>query len=127
MDGYPKIAGLMSRHHELAIFRRFDELNYRNILYLQAELVQLEDELREIATQDQESPSRTLYARDWSSLAQSESEGDGRLQWQKVLLIREKLEKYSKLVLRCLCHLLYVIRSSISLLSSSMTSLIRQK
>jgi hypothetical protein len=43
--GYPKIARLMGENPDLAIFRSFRELNARNLLYYQAELVHLEDQL----------------------------------------------------------------------------------
>jgi hypothetical protein len=46
MDGYAKVALLMSRHNEYGIVRRFGELNFKNLLYLQAELVELEAQLQ---------------------------------------------------------------------------------
>jgi hypothetical protein len=64
MSGYEKLAGLMTKHSEVATFQRFDFLNTLNILYLQAELVHLEQELRGSMREDLESgnnsPSQTL-------------------------------------------------------------------
>lgn len=54
MGGYEKVAGLMTKHAEVATFQRFDFLNTLNILYLQAELVHLEQELRESMREDLE-------------------------------------------------------------------------
>jgi hypothetical protein len=94
MEGYEKIAGLMARHHDLAILRRFNTLNMKDLLYRQAELVHLESELYCIAEGDQGIPDRTFYARDWCSLAESEDD-DKKRQWLKMLQIQEKLKAYS--------------------------------
>ncbi|KAH8654990.1 hypothetical protein BGZ60DRAFT_532623 [Tricladium varicosporioides] len=55
MAGYGKIADLMAKHAGIASFQRFDFLNTLNILFLQAELVHLEEELRESMREDLES------------------------------------------------------------------------
>jgi len=55
MSGYEKLAGLMTKHSEVATFQRFDFLNTLNILYLQAELIHLEQELRDSMREDLES------------------------------------------------------------------------
>ena len=60
MSGYEKVAGLMTKHSEVATFQRFDFLNTLNILYLQAELVHLERELKHSMRQDLESDNRSL-------------------------------------------------------------------
>lgn len=54
MNGYEKLAGLMTKHAEVATFQRFDFLNTLNLLYLQAELVHLEIELKESMKDDLE-------------------------------------------------------------------------
>jgi hypothetical protein len=95
MEGHAKVAELMSRHHELAIVRRFGKLNMQNLLYLQAELVHLEAEYRKLAEEDQEHPDRLDHARDWFSLSQSENKENSE-QWHKMLEIREKLKEYSE-------------------------------
>ncbi|RDL38895.1 uncharacterized protein BP5553_03235 [Venustampulla echinocandica] len=55
-NGYEKLARLMSKHGEVAAFQRFDYLNNLNILYLQAELVHLEEELQESMKADLKAP-----------------------------------------------------------------------
>jgi hypothetical protein len=55
MSGYEKLAGLMTKHSEVATFQRFDFLNTLNILYLQAELVHLEKDLKDSMREDLES------------------------------------------------------------------------
>jgi hypothetical protein len=55
VTGYEKLAGFMAKHAEIATFQRFDFLNTLNILYLQAELVHMEGELRDSMKADLES------------------------------------------------------------------------
>ena len=102
MEGYAKLASIMGSHPEVAILRRFGALNAQNLLYLQAELVALEDDLRAIAAEDIASDDldRAAYSRDWYTLSNSENptagnEDAGR-QWQIILSIREKLKEYSR-------------------------------
>jgi len=94
MEGYSKIASLMSHHDELAIFRRFGTLNLQNLLYLQAELTHLEEDLRKIVANDQAHPGRQFHTKYWYSLAHSENDEE-KEQWDKVLQIRETLKEYS--------------------------------
>jgi hypothetical protein len=94
MEGYAKVAQLMSTHPEFAIFRRFRALNVQNLLYMQAEITHLEAELRNKADEDIQSGNKQDHAHDWWSLAQDQ-ETDDAGQWETVLEIREKLEKYS--------------------------------
>ena len=76
MTGYQKLADIMTKHAQVATFQRFDFLNTLNILYLQAELVRLEHDLRENVRDDIESgnypPSE--YPDDGESLNEAESE-----------------------------------------------------
>ena len=103
MEGYAKLASLMGPHPEVAILRRFGALNAQNLLYLQAELVALEDDLRTIAAEDSASdnPDLAIHSRDWYTLSKLKSgtadgEDAGR-QWATILSIREKLKEYSSL------------------------------
>lgn len=97
--GYDQVAQFMSAHDEFAILRRFRALNMKNLLYLQAEILHLEEDLSELATRDTESPGRRYHGRDWWSLANGQDEGD-REQWAKVLHLREKLATYNDAVLK---------------------------
>ncbi|KAE8447378.1 hypothetical protein EG329_010792 [Mollisiaceae sp. DMI_Dod_QoI] len=82
MDGYAKISHLMSNHHELAIFRRFDRLAIQNLLYLQAKLTYLENDLQTQVTLDKDDPCHRNYSKDWWSLAKSQHDHEKR-QWKK--------------------------------------------
>jgi len=98
MGGYPELSALMGSHPEIAIFRRFATLGSQNLLYLQAELVHLEQELQDIVKEDDESadPVRQSYKDSWSTLEGSLRLGGDSLQWAKWLEVREKLDKYGR-------------------------------
>ena len=98
MQGYARLASLMGAHPDVAIVRRFATLNTLNLLYLQAEIVALESDLRKYTTADERSsdPNRAIHSRDWYTLSQSSNHGgDAGMQWQTVIQIREKLNEYS--------------------------------
>ena len=96
VKGYPKLAERMGLIPEMAAFRKFATLNAQNLLYLQAELTELEKELREKEDQDSQrsEDNRCLYSRDWYWLGRSAREDDEQL--RIFLRIRETLKEYSK-------------------------------
>lgn len=96
MDGYAKVAELMARYDELGIFRGFKSLNFQMLLYLQAEIIHLEEELAVRVQKDKACPARQAHAIDWWSLSHGEDDG-ARKQWGTVLEIQAKLENYSKI------------------------------
>jgi hypothetical protein len=112
MASYTSLAALMARYPEAMILRKYADLNAKNLLYYQAELANLEQELQEIEDEDRKSNTlpRYQFDRRWSILAQAqstdvESQGgradvancsrDG-LQWQVFLKLRRVLFEYSK-------------------------------
>jgi hypothetical protein len=96
VEGYPKLACYMGTYHEAAIFRRFGSLNSQNLLYLQAELVHLERELRRLESLDSiaQRGSDSVYATDWYWLDNSGLR-ENCPQLKVVLAIRSKLKEYS--------------------------------
>ena len=94
--GYCHLATLMSRSPETAIFRGFKMLNAQNLLYLQAELTELELELKALRERDRSMthPNCQRYHKNWYLLSRSKRDGDGE-QWAKALEIRTKLQEYS--------------------------------
>ena len=101
--GYPKLATKIEILPEAAIYRRFGALNAQNLLYYQAELTYLEQDLRaqqRLDHDDLKGHGRS-YATNWIWLKNSKAEGNGR-QLDLVLEIREKLAKYSEsTLLKC--------------------------
>jgi hypothetical protein len=94
--GYPKLAAKMELQPELAIYRRFGALNAHNLLYYQAELVDLEQQLKKQQVQDDNNPhgKKNMYGRTWYRLQDSEEDGDTE-QLDLVLKIRKLLHEYS--------------------------------
>ncbi|GME28998.1 hypothetical protein BKCO1_4700067 [Neofusicoccum parvum] len=118
--GYPKLAEQMSFFPEKAIFRRFGFLNNLNILYLQAELMDIEDQLRTMQRADSKKigPER-YYAIDWDFLQRGDS-----AQLKLVLQAREKLDQYNTALLQQsrLLHLKFPARSDLSYLQRYLAS-----
>ncbi len=83
IGGYMHLAEHMGEHPNRAIFRRFGELNALNVLFLQAELVELEAELRQEATLDAKSEimSDQFRALDWLSLRDSNCKQWKKMRW----------------------------------------------
>ncbi|TVY84391.1 hypothetical protein LSUE1_G001840 [Lachnellula suecica] len=75
-EGYPQISQLMSKHKELAIVRRFGNLNMLNLLHMQAELMHLEEKYFQISETDKNNPTRAHRSRDWWSLTQLDCHDD---------------------------------------------------
>ena len=98
-EGYDRLASFMGYFPEAAIFRRFATLNAKNILYLQAELFWLEEELEKVAKDDAQctNGNRPVYSRDWYRLSHSEEHPDSNSkQWKIFMNIRKVLKEYSR-------------------------------
>jgi hypothetical protein len=95
--GYPKLAARTEVQPELAIYCRFGALNAQNVLYFQAELVDLEEKLRAQQIKDDSDPrgKKSSYAKTWFRLKDSAVDGDTE-QLNLVMKIRETLREYSK-------------------------------
>lgn len=100
-EGYRKLASLIGAHPRMGMYRRFGELNALNALYLQAELIELEDELKFQAVRDMKSDcdGAKTYSRDWFTLSRpivrQNEHSTCNPQWRTMLNIREKLREYS--------------------------------
>jgi hypothetical protein len=98
VQGYRKLAEYMGENPNFAIFRRFGQLNALNLLYLQAELAEMEQLLSAQAAADRASPSvytqnRALW---FKALSFEEKPPVGHCkQWRLMLRIREVLKEYS--------------------------------
>jgi hypothetical protein len=102
IPGYPRLAHEMGSMPEIAIFRRFSDLNCQSLLYYQAELTMLEEQLRKMEKQTSETSksaangaTKTIqenYATDWCCLGEDDPENP---QWKLVLRLRDVLKEYS--------------------------------
>jgi hypothetical protein len=83
----------MGQYPEAAILRRFNALNMLNLLSLQAELVHLQVQFRDIWDEDELStdPTEKQYSTRFQTLVNSEDS----LQYKMLCTIRTKLQEYS--------------------------------
>jgi hypothetical protein len=104
IPGYPRLAHEMGSMPEIALFRRFSDLNCQSLLYYQAELIMLEGQLREMEKQTSEASKSAVtgapktiqesYATDWYCLGEDDPDNP---QWKLVLRLRQVLKEYSQL------------------------------
>ncbi|KAL8959374.1 MAG: hypothetical protein Q9193_003752 [Seirophora villosa] len=98
LKGYPSFAEFIAADADAAIYRKYERLSSRNLLYLQSELHELEEQLQELDMEDVKSRQQDNHDADrrakiWSHYARAESEMAVRhrdLQSQ----IRSKLREY---------------------------------
>ncbi|KAI0184977.1 hypothetical protein EV127DRAFT_515707 [Xylaria flabelliformis] len=97
--GYTRLAEYMGQQPQLAIFRRFGTLTNANLLYLQAEITDLEHQLKFVQKQDSQSndDARQEYFRSWYRLSESANLDAGspeREQYELVMKLRELMAQY---------------------------------
>ncbi len=98
MEGYSKLATLVGDDRtdgHFLIFQKFESISAQNLLYLQAEIINLKENLDKIAEIDSEDPERQIFTQDWEALSSSPES----LQWRKWLELRRKLKEYCKRLL----------------------------
>ncbi|KAI1082206.1 hypothetical protein F5B20DRAFT_587883 [Whalleya microplaca] len=97
--GYPYLAKLWSKT-QLGIARKYNDLAILNILYLQAELCQLEEDLAQEQQIDRASSGDgRYYDWDWWLMPYSNMDKDKK-QWELVLKIRQTLHEYHHAILQ---------------------------
>ena len=100
MQGYEKLAALLSSSQGLQLFRQFGALQTKTLLYLQAEITILETELAAIMEQDQEEANagdekKLAFLDSWLALKHSDQNpAADNTQYRKVVEIQERLKKY---------------------------------
>ncbi|KAI4613525.1 uncharacterized protein J4E87_009826 [Alternaria ethzedia] len=98
--GIPRLAEYMARVPERAIFRTFRTLGVQNLLFMQAEIDYLEWKLHNVMTNFREGKGGITkeYATDWAWNTMEDSAKPQPKQYHFIMQIREKLEKYGKLI-----------------------------
>ena len=103
LHGFPSLAEFIAsdRDHTSLVFRRFDKLAARNLLYLQSELAVLETEQEAFDAQDSDilnDLETKECAMNWEKFkAEAENQGNERQRkrMELTLKIRKKLKEYS--------------------------------
>jgi len=91
MTGYGKFAQLIADFPSLTIYRKFGALSSKVLLYMQAELIHLENELKIIA---QEDPEKATFEVSWAALFGASDQNGDDLQRRKIIEIQEKINIY---------------------------------
>lgn len=97
-DDYRTFADFVASDSDLSIFRRFDCLNAKNLLYLQSELLSLEDQIDQLDEEDlaENTLDTMLTARCWEVLASRAKDSPREAERMKLIKdTRETLERYS--------------------------------
>ena len=113
INGYASLAAFMAsdRDRSTSIYRRFDRLSSRNLLYLQSELVELEAQQDVLDAQDAGNINAATEdigsARHWRTLVARSNEAANvreKEQLRLALEIRQKLKEYSRISLSVLSY-----------------------
>ncbi|MCJ1460132.1 hypothetical protein MMC28_010511 [Mycoblastus sanguinarius] len=101
VSGYPSLAAFIAsdRDKSTAIYRRFDRLSARNLLYLQSELVELEARQDELDAEDLRATTAEAKhgARNWQKLTERASEANNVREKERLRIVTEisrKLREY---------------------------------
>ena len=96
LEGYPTFAEFISKDKDAAIYRKFENLSARNLLYLQSELHDLERQLEEVDRGDAKNigdENAQRAARLWTHLA-NDSNAQARARRQLHAEIKVKIREY---------------------------------
>lgn len=97
LSGYDSLALLLGRYPELAVFRKFGKLSMKCLLYKQAEITYLENELDIFSRRNCADPEKHLLANSWHCFAQSAvPDEDVCYQREKVEEMQQKIQQYRK-------------------------------
>jgi hypothetical protein len=100
MVSYDELSTLIGKCPELAIVRRFGQLAAQVVLRMQAELLELEDDLRILGKFEMQHPELREHAKSWQKINEAIDAGGRSVRKEKVLEVEEKLGKYCKI---CAC------------------------
>jgi hypothetical protein len=97
MEGYNLLAGYIGTNTSLAVFRRFMILNARNLLCMEAEIINLDHGLRHIIGKDRQAKDgvRNLFEYEIRVLKGPHKTPSDGVQWQRTLELRRLLKEYS--------------------------------
>ena len=109
LEGYSELAEFIASDDDILLFRKFNVLGARNLLYLQAELQELEARLKRIDEEDMLEMTTTKDiserinidrgARDWDFMTREAQDENGRQakKMKIVLEIRRAMKEYRNL------------------------------
>jgi hypothetical protein len=97
LKAYEGLARFMGAYSGLAIFRRFEALNLRNLMFSQAGVADLEQAYEQVVAEEGSCPETAKLSQAWTTVAKNDRTGEGPLSVRYELLIRLRklLEQYS--------------------------------
>jgi hypothetical protein len=95
VHGYPSLAAIIASDSSAAIYRRFDRLSARTLLYMQSELSELESELETLERADLHNleDGANEPHRDWNLFKAKAEDPDNEKWRQRMALVKEIQEK----------------------------------
>ena len=99
LEGYPKFAEFIAKDRDAAIYRRFQYLSARNLLYQQSEIHDIEEQLEKLDYEDAKDIANVnaqSAARQWHRYA-SNTDAHSVRRRELQSKIETKLKKYRKL------------------------------
>ena len=98
--GYPRLAEKIGIAPEYGIYRHFQGIGARILLYKQAEILRLSRDLSRLEQADSRSTEGDMkrYSSDWNYLKNSESDTD-HAQWKLIEDIMKKYDEYGEYLL----------------------------
>jgi hypothetical protein len=112
LEGYPSFAEFITKDQDAAIYRKFERLSARNLLYLQSELHDFEGQLQELDRKDAEDIGNVeaqKAAREWKYYA-DESNSRARLHRKLQAQIAVKMKAYRMLPRKSMKKVLELIK-----------------
>ncbi|PYI00631.1 hypothetical protein BO78DRAFT_380635 [Aspergillus sclerotiicarbonarius CBS 121057] len=104
VEGYDKLATFIASDPGLAFFRRFTKLNIKSLLYYQAEIANIEDDLDFIIQNDKDSQDDEKQGYPFSVRELKDSmrraKEEHPTQWLKIQEVRELLDKYNSALIQ---------------------------
>jgi hypothetical protein len=94
LKGYPKVAKMMEEFPEAAIFRKFTALRALQLMSLQAELLDLEDQLWQTCREDDAAPDDNVRKRTRQFFTLHKSKAPDNEQVRLLRKSRQKLQEY---------------------------------
>lgn len=96
MVSYDELSQLLGDSPDLMILRRFGPLAAQVLLHMQADLLAIDEDLRDIKEYEEKAtdPSLRQHSRSWSAATKDMKNGEGSERLEKVVEAEDKLLRY---------------------------------
>jgi hypothetical protein len=101
MASYDALSDLVGSHPDLLILRRFGTLNAQILLRMQAELLEIANDMEHIRLHEETSPQteKRQHSRSWKAAQDAyDTEGQGSWRVAKIKEAEDKLTRYCMLI-----------------------------